>query len=62
MSQFLYGFLAALACVAMIVFFSLARIPYCPTEDSFDCFWDASKLGNGHGRNFINFTIYLNEV
>ncbi len=29
-------------------------LPLCPTEDSTDCFWDASEQGNGVGHDVIN--------
>jgi hypothetical protein len=28
-------------------------IPPCPTEDSDDCYWDATQHGNGKGRSFV---------
>jgi len=39
-------------------------LPYCQTEDSVDCYWDAEKQGNGVGRSFIDldgYTYYLGE-
>lgn len=29
-------------------------IPACPTEDSVNCFWDASEQGNGLGQDLWN--------
>lgn len=36
----------------------------CPTEDSTDCFWDATAQGNGTGQSFIdlNGTAYTLNV
>ena len=29
-------------------------LPPCPTEDSTNCYWDASTHGNGQGISFID--------
>jgi hypothetical protein len=29
-------------------------LPECPTEDSANCYWDASIRGNGQGRSFVD--------
>lgn len=36
----------------------------CPTEDSTNCFWDATSQGNGTGQSFIdlNGTAYTLDV
>jgi len=31
---------------------SLWSLRVCPAEDSSNCYWDARKQGNGHGRSF----------
>lgn len=38
-------------------------VPPCPTEDSADCYWDASR-GNGTGRSFVDIggVTYYQEV
>lgn len=54
--------LHALACIASFVLcFSLvscvqdaAYLPPCPTEDSVQCYWDASTSGNGLGQGVVN--------
>lgn len=28
------------------------NLPPCPTEDSDNCYWDATERGNGEGRSF----------
>lgn len=33
-------------------------IPPCPTEDSADCFWDATAQGNDSGVSFFNYGDY----
>lgn len=30
------------------------RLPPCPTEDSVQCYWDASTMGNGSGTDVVN--------
>lgn len=30
------------------------ELPACATEDSADCFWDATVHGNGEGRSFVD--------
>lgn len=30
------------------------QLDACPTEDSTDCYWDATAHGNGEGRSFID--------
>ena len=30
-------------------------LPPCPTEDSTDCWWDATVHGNGLGHSFVNY-------
>ena len=30
-------------------------LPYCATEDSLGCVWDAAKRGNGEGRSFFAY-------
>jgi hypothetical protein len=32
----------------------LTLVP-CPTEDSHNCYWDASRMGNGTGTSFIDW-------
>jgi hypothetical protein len=38
-------------------------VPPCPTEDSANCYWDATR-GNGTGRSFVDIdgTVYYQEV
>lgn len=33
---------------------SLWSVVACKTDDSRNCYWDASKRGNGKGRDFVN--------
>lgn len=35
----------------------------CPTEDSTNCYWDASVQGNGEGRSFVDIdgTLYYQD-
>lgn len=37
------------------------RLGPCPTEDSANCYWDATERGNGLGRSFIDRqgTLYI---
>lgn len=38
------------------------ELPVCPTEDSNECYWDATIQGNGLGTSFVNYdgvTTYL---
>ena len=51
--------LIVVAVVAVGVLYSPAApptIPYCATDDGsgpLPCYWDAHRLGDGHGRSFI---------
>lgn len=47
-----YAPLIALAAVALAVM-AVSILPPCPTEDSTNCIWDASKRGNGQGQSFV---------
>lgn len=39
---------------AIIIAALLHLFPACPTEDSANCFWDATTRGNGIGSSFID--------
>lgn len=30
-------------------------LPECTTEDSIQCYWDATVQGNGQGQSFVNY-------
>lgn len=30
-------------------------LPECATEDSIQCYWDATLQGNGQGQSFVNY-------
>ncbi len=32
----------------------ITYLPACPTEDSTDCYWDATQPGNGYGNSFVD--------
>lgn len=38
----------------MIVNHNPAYLPPCPTEDSMNCFWDATLQGNHQGQSFVD--------
>jgi hypothetical protein len=41
----------ALATLALVLPVDADALPYCPTEDSVSCYWDAATQGNGAGRS-----------
>lgn len=47
--------LLALGLVVQAVAFRGPSLPECATEDSEACYWDASEMGNGNGRDFIRW-------
>jgi len=40
----------------------LATLPPCATEDSVNCYWNATSQGNGEGESFIALYIAGNDV
>lgn len=47
---------------AVILTFAAFVLPPCASEDSTQCYWDASAQGNGQGHSFIDIggsTYYL---
>jgi hypothetical protein len=40
----------------------LSIMPPCPTEDSTNCGWDASKRGNGRGVSFVAIETTAGEL
>ena len=41
-----------LLAVIIALVYAVYNIPACPTEDSLNCYWDASTQGNHLGRSF----------
>lgn len=41
----------------LLVAILMALLPPCPTEDSFNCGFDATSRGNGEGRSFVTLLI-----
>lgn len=48
----------------VIAEFPNLELPPCAQEDSQNCYWDATKMGNGEGTSFINWNgiYYYPEV
>lgn len=42
----------------------IIMLPACPTEDSTNCYWDATQHGNGYGNSFVDIdgTAYYLDV
>ena len=47
---------------AFILTLLLSVMPNCASEDSYNCGWNASEMGNGKGHSFVTFGSEENYV